>query len=96
MYGHSVSGDIFVQIDVLTGRGDLSFKTVSGDVTLELPKNLDADVSMSTVSGQMDSDYPLTLNGRMNRRSIQARIGNGGRNLDIGTVSGNVRLRAIR
>jgi hypothetical protein len=32
----------------------------------------------------------------MGRRKNEARIGNGGRNLDIGTVSGDVRLRAAR
>jgi hypothetical protein len=93
VYGHSVSGDVSAQVDALSGRGDLSFKTVSGDVRLELPKTFDADLSMSTVSGHMDTDYPLTLNGRMSRNRIEARIGEGGRNLDIGTVSGNVRLR---
>jgi len=91
---NSVSGDIDVQADQLTGRGDLSFHTVSGDVTLELPRSFDADVSMSTVSGSMDSDYQMTMNnGRMNRRSINARIGNGGRKLDLNTVSGDVKLR---
>ena len=94
--GHSVSGDITAQIDALTGQGPLSFKTVSGDVTLELPRMLDADLSMTTVSGRLDSDYRMTLNGQMNRRSVDARIGNGGRNLDVTTVSGNVRLRAVK
>jgi hypothetical protein len=92
----SVSGDVMAQVEALTGRGDLHFSTVSGNVELELPKVLDADLSMSTVSGTINSDYPLTLNGRMGRRKIEARIGNGGRNLDIGTVSGDVRLRAAR
>jgi DUF4097 and DUF4098 domain-containing protein YvlB len=93
--GHSVSGDVTAQIDALTGRGELSFRTVSGDVRLELPKVFDADLSMSTVSGNMDTDYPLTLNGRFGSRRIEARIGEGGRNLDISTVSGNVRLRRM-
>ncbi|MDB4878509.1 MAG: hypothetical protein JWM41_4955 [Gemmatimonadetes bacterium] len=93
---HSVSGNVDVHVDELTGRGDLSFRTVSGDVTLELPKQLDADISMSTVSGGLDSDYPITLgNGRMSRRRIEARIGNGGRRLDLTTVSGDVRIRKI-
>jgi len=92
----SVSGSVRVQVEALTGRGDLHFSSVSGDVILELPKVLDADLSMSTVSGSIDSDYPLTLNGRMGRNKIAARIGNGGRTLDIGTVSGDVRLRAAK
>jgi DUF4097 and DUF4098 domain-containing protein YvlB len=91
-----VSGSVRVQVEALTGRGDLHFSSVSGDVILELPKVLDADLSMSTVSGSIDSDYPLTLSGRMGRNKIAARIGAGGRTLDIGTVSGDVRLKAAK
>src|SRR5439155_12622297 len=90
----SVSGDVTVTVDALSGTGPLSFSSVSGNVTAELPKGLDADVTLRTVSGNLDSDFPLTLNGRMNRHRLEARIGKGGRDLDIGTVSGNVRLRA--
>jgi DUF4097 and DUF4098 domain-containing protein YvlB len=91
---HSVSGDVEVRVNQLTGRGDLKFQTVSGDVTLSLPSQLDADISMSTVSGDLDSDFPITLsNGRMNRRRIEAQIGKGGRRLDLETVSGDVRIR---
>jgi DUF4097 and DUF4098 domain-containing protein YvlB len=93
---HSVSGDIEARIDELTGRGALSFKSVSGDVVLELPRGIDADVSMSTVSGNVESDFQMTLNGRMSRRRIEARIGQGGRELDITTVSGDVRLKTTR
>ena len=92
----SVSGDVDAQIDAFDGTGDVSAKSVSGDVTLEMPKALDADVSVSTVSGQIDSDYAMTLNGRMSRRRIEARIGKGGRDLEISTVSGDVRLRAAK
>jgi hypothetical protein len=98
VHANSVSGDVVVRVEELIGRGDLSFHTVSGDVTLELPRQLDVDLSMSTVSGGIDSDYALTIggNGRMNRRSMDARIGAGGRRLDLATVSGDVKLRMIR
>ena len=89
----SVSGDVTVFIDNLTGDGMLNFSSVSGNVTAELPRNLDADISMRSVSGSLDSDFPLTLNGRMSRSSISARIGKGGRELEVHTVSGDVRLR---
>ncbi|HKW09366.1 MAG TPA: DUF4097 family beta strand repeat-containing protein [Gemmatimonadaceae bacterium] len=92
----SVSGGIEASIESLAGSGSLSFKTVSGDVKLELPRGLDADLSMSSVSGQLDSDFQLTLGGRTSRRRIEARIGRGGRDLDVTTVSGDVRLRMVR
>lgn len=92
----SVSGDVDVRIRELTGTGTLSFTSVSGNVEIELPKNVDADVSMRTVSGSMESDFPLTLNGRVNRRSFEARIGKGGRELALRTVSGDVRLREVK
>lgn len=92
----SVSGDIVVSVESLTGDGDLHFSSVSGNVTAELPRGIDADVTMRSVSGSLDSDFPLTLNGRMSRHSVEARIGKGGRMLEVHTVSGDVRLRAAK
>ena len=92
----SVSGDVSVRIASLTGTGALEFSSVSGNITAELPRNVDADVSMRSVSGELDSEFPLTLNGRMNRRSLEARIGKGGRDLEVHTVSGDVRLRMAK
>lgn len=54
------------------------------------------DVTMRSVSGSLDSDFALTLNGRMSRNCLEARIGKGGRDLEASTVSGNVRLRAAK
>lgn len=92
----SVSGNVDVVILALTGEGDLRFSSVSGNVTAQLPRDVNADLSMSSVSGSLDSDFPLTLNGRMRRSSVEARIGRGGRDLNISTVSGDVRLRMPR
>ncbi len=90
----SVSGDVDAQIEALTGQGDLRFTSVSGDVDLQLPRSLDADFTMKTVSGELDSDFQLTLQGGMSRRTLSGRIGRGGRELNLTTVSGDVRLRA--
>jgi DUF4097 and DUF4098 domain-containing protein YvlB len=94
---NTVSGDLEIRVDELLGRGDLSFNTVSGDITLLVPRAFDADLSMSSVSGDVNSDFALTVGNtnRMRRGSVEARIGNGGRRLDVHTVSGSLRLRAI-
>ncbi len=92
----TVSGDVDAGISELSGDGPLHFRSVSGDVTVSVPTGLNADFSMSTVSGDLDTDFPLTLNGRMGRRSINARIGTGGREFSVSTVSGDVRLRALK
>ena len=96
VHATTVSGDVDAGITQLAGDGPLTFRSVSGDVTVAVPTGLDADFSMSTVSGDLDTDFPLTLNGRMGRRNINARIGKGGRELSVSTVSGDVRLRALK
>jgi hypothetical protein len=92
---NSVSGNVSVSVDALSGSGDLVFSTVSGDVEATLPSGLGADVQMSTVSGELTSDFPLTIPGgrRDDRRAIRGRIGAGGRTLRFTTVSGDVVLR---
>ena len=92
----TVSGEITAGVESLTGNGPLSFKSVSGDVKLDLPRSLDADLSMSSVSGSLDSEFQMTLGGRMSRRRIEARIGRGGRELSLTTVSGDVQLKMHR
>lgn len=89
----TVSGDIDVRADAVTGTEDFSLRSVSGDIVLTLPRDFNADLSLSTVSGELDSEFPMTLNGRASRRRIEARIGQGGRELSVSTVSGDVRLR---
>lgn len=94
---NTVSGNVVAHVDEFIGRGDLSFHSVSGDVTLDAPRGFEADLTMSTVSGDINSDFPLTLGGslggRARRGNVQARIGNGGRRMDVSTVSGDLRIR---
>jgi DUF4097 and DUF4098 domain-containing protein YvlB len=97
---NTVSGNVTVHVDEFIGRGDLSFHSVSGNVTLDAPRGFEADLSMSTVSGDINSDFPLTLggnlSGRVRRGNVAARIGNGGRRMDVSTVSGDLRIRMSR
>lgn len=74
-------------------KSDLSFATVNGSVTVELPAGANADVSASTVTGGMESDFPLTIQGRFSNRRMSGKIGNGGHELEMSTVNGTIILR---
>ena len=92
--GETVNGSVTA---VLHGQGTtpLSFKTVNGGVTLSVPKDLNADLEAETVNGAIETDFPITVTGRINRRHLDGRIGQGGRSLKIETVNGSIRLRAL-
>jgi hypothetical protein len=85
----AVSGNINVTI----GRADpgrpLAFRATSGNVTVRVPSNTNAEVLASTASGKVVSDFrlegtPTTKYGR---------LGSGGPNLWLSTFSGDVTLR---
>ena len=87
----SVNGSIEVRMTQL-GTGNLEYATVNGSMRIHLPANLNADVELSTVNGSLESDFPMTVQGRMDRRNMRARIGNGGPRLSFRTVNGSVSL----
>ena len=111
----SVSGDV----EATFGRAgdDMDFTTVSGNVTVRLPGNVDADVEAQTLSGEIESDFDLRtgsmtgddddddddddghggvhVNVQIGRRA-SGTLGRGGPELNVTTVSGNIRLQRAR
>jgi len=94
-YGEAstVNGSIRGAMGAAEWDDGLSFKTVNGTITLDLPPSLSADVRATTVNGEISTDFPLTVTGRVSRRQVQGTIGGGGRRLELETVNGSVRLR---
>ncbi len=90
----SVSGNVDVQIVNLAGVGDMKFSSVSGNVNVKAPANLDADVEMSSISGSLKTNYQIEVQEQRYGpgRSARGRVGSGMHNLRITTVSGRVSL----
>jgi DUF4097 and DUF4098 domain-containing protein YvlB len=93
----SISGDVDVEILNLGGSGEMKFTSVSGNVSVRAPANLDAYIEMSTLSGSLKSDFPIDIQERRYGpgRSAHGRLGNGANNMRIRSVSGRVSLAKI-
>ena len=87
----SVSGSLNIKMGSMDWN-QLSFNTVSGDITIEFPDDLNTAVTMTTISGDLNSDWPITFTTTSERR-IRGTIGKGGRRLSLSTISGDVELR---
>jgi hypothetical protein len=64
----------------------------SGSVTLQLSPTAAFDLSARTGSGGIDVDHPMTMQGRLNRHRIEAKVRGGGPLVDVSTGSGAVRI----
>lgn len=88
-------------------QGPEKFSTVNGKIILSYPKGLAADAKLSTMHGEMFTDFPVVAlaaspattersNGRFVYRSDRAshvRIGNGGPEITLSTINGDVEIR---
>jgi hypothetical protein len=91
---NTVNGGIEVRMGAGSWNEDLKFTTVNGGVDLTLPSGVSADVHATTVNGGISTDFPITVSGRWGPKSLNGRIGSGGRNLKISTVNGGIALRS--
>jgi DUF4097 and DUF4098 domain-containing protein YvlB len=91
----AVSGDVSVEIDRLEGSDDMKFSTVSGDVSVMLPTNLDADVDISSFSGSIKTDFAVEVRSERygSRNWARGKLGEGSRRLKMSSVSGDLSLR---
>jgi len=73
----------------------LSFKTINGEINLNLPANLSAAVDAQTLNGGINSDFPLNVTTMNGHKSVKGTIGAGGRELMLRTLNGSINLRSV-
>jgi len=105
--GHINADGRFDELDVKTGDGHVEVRagagstlgsewrleTGDGNVTLEIPGDLAADVSLHTGDGHIDLDMPIMTEGKLKQNEIRGKLNGGGKLMTIHTGDGSIRLR---
>jgi len=89
----TVNGSVYAEMGRSNWDNELEFSTVNGGITLILPGKLDTELVATTVNGDIETDWPLTITGRFSHRRLRGTIGAGGRQLNLSTVNGEIRLK---
>ena len=94
---NSTSGDVTFA-GAIVNAGRYQFETHSGELRLELPANVGAELSLSTFSGEIDSAFPITLTpgahgiGASQAKKLTFSLGQGSARIIAETFSGDVTL----
>jgi hypothetical protein len=94
----TVNGAVRARLGRLGASGPVSFRTVNGSITLELPEGIGAEVRAQTLNGAIETDFPVTVMHVKHRfvgDKLEGTIGKGGPLLELETVNGGIRLRRI-
>jgi hypothetical protein len=88
----TITGSITATLGNANWPGQIEFETITGEITLKLPANLNTELHAESTTGNITTEFPLTVQGSATRQSMNGSIGNGGRKLLLKTISGPIRL----
>jgi DUF4097 and DUF4098 domain-containing protein YvlB len=105
--GHITAHGRFEELELKTGDGQVEVRAASGsslatgwrletgdgNVSVEVPGDLAADVDLHTNDGHIDLDLPVTTAGQIRENEVRGKVNGGGRVLTIRTGDGSIHLR---
>jgi DUF4097 and DUF4098 domain-containing protein YvlB len=105
--GHITAHGRFDELELKTGDGHVEVRatggsslaagwrleTGDGNVSLEVPGELAADVDLHTSDGHIDLDMPITTEGKIRQNEVRGKLNGGGSLLTIRTGDGSIHLR---
>ncbi len=104
---HITARGRFDELDLKTGDGHVEVRaangsslgtgwrleTGDGNVSLEVPGDLAADVDLHTSDGHIDLEFPVTTEGKIRENEVRGKINGGGNLVTIRTGDGSIHLR---
>jgi DUF4097 and DUF4098 domain-containing protein YvlB len=96
VHATTVNGGMDVRLDGNQWHGaGLFAKSTNGGVSVKAPDQYSAHLIAETVNGGVSVGFPITVQGKINRSSIDTNIGQGGPTLQFHTVNGGVSIHRI-
>jgi hypothetical protein len=91
----TINGGISARLGNPNWTGLVQFTTINGEINVNIPANVNADVEAQTLNGTIASDFPLTTSDSDSKpmKHIRGKIGAGGRELLLKTLNGSINLR---
>lgn len=74
---------------------DCSLKTSGGTITVFMKDDIGVHVDASTSGGRVYTEFPVTVKGSISKRSLQARINDGGPELYLRTSGGSIYIKEM-
>jgi hypothetical protein len=89
----AINGSVAVSLRALPdGAAPVQLDTVNGHIYLSLPSGANADLQLSAVAGWIEGNCALTVSDVPGDTSWRARLGQGGVQVRLRTVRGNIRV----
>jgi len=88
----STNGNIYGDLSI-PHHGYCEMRLVNGNIYLMIPRGLDADVAASVVNGFVTVENLTFQYITQSRESVSGIIGNGGTDIELSAVNGNITLR---
>jgi DUF4097 and DUF4098 domain-containing protein YvlB len=90
----TVNGGMDIHLSSWDERESMEFTTVNGGIDLAVPENSDFDIDASVTNGHIETEFPVEVYGKISKRRLRGRVGEGGRLVEIHTTNGSVSIRA--
>ena len=88
----SLAGGVRMEV-VDVGERGIRLSSVTGGVDIGVAAGASADLSVNSIIGDVESDLPDVRVSRDDDQDYRAKIGSGGRSIEISSIVGGVKLR---
>jgi len=86
----TVNGNITAKWTEFPKEGDVQIQTINGQLKLQLPGSVNADIEASSLNGSIHTDYPITVESGFISKKLHGKIGAGGVRINLKTINGAI------